>query len=670
MQTDVQGRVRNVSLPASKPLLPLYEAIINSIEAIEDMAKATGHIEVTVRRDQHLFSDLDQSLGDIVGFKITDNGIGFTDDNYGAFETSDTTYKASRGGKGVGRFLWLVAFKYANIESHYQHGDKMVTRSFRFSAQGDGISELSCAESEHATPLTIVTLAGFKEKYRRQCPRKLDTIAAYIIEYCLEYFIRPNCPTITLNEDATGESLNLNNIFEQEMAAKSTVVQFKVGDHDFRVLHVRLYSAHAKEHLAHFCANDRVVKSERLSGKVPNLVRHLEDTDGRKFVYAAYIDSDLLNSTVNSERTEFTIAKDKSELFAKDITWRQIRDTVVEQCGLYLSPFTETVLQNKAERIDRFVATEAPMYRPILKHISGKVEMIDPEIEDDDLDLQLYEAYHDFQVELKAEGQGLLQDDQDGEDGFDEYNAKLKEYFEKVSDVNAADLARYVCHRMAILDFLQKQLGTQDNGKYRREDRIHNIIFPMGATSDEILPDGQNLWLIDEKLAYHAFLASDKQLRTMETLNNKSQKEPDIIVFDKACAFAPATEAPFPAIVIIEFKRPMRDDYTEEKNPFVQIRKYITDIRSGKARTPDGRDVPVPEGIPFYCYVVCDIGSHLEQLAYDFELMKTPDGQGFFGFKKQYNAYFEVISYSKMVTDAKKRNAVLFNKLGLPSRIG
>ena len=119
-----------------------------------------------------------------------------------------STYKASRGGKGVGRFLWLVAFEYANIESHYQDGNKMVTRSFRFSAQGDGISELSCAESDHATPLTIVTLAGFIEKYRRQCPRKLDTIAAYIIEYCLEYFIRPNCPTITLNEDAIGESLS------------------------------------------------------------------------------------------------------------------------------------------------------------------------------------------------------------------------------------------------------------------------------------------------------------------------------------------------------------------------------------------------------------------------------------------------------------------------------
>jgi len=35
----------------------------------------------------------------------------------------------------------------------------------------------------------------------------------------------------------------------------------------------------------------------------------------------------------------------------------------------------------------------------------------------------------------------------------------------------------------------------------------------------------------------------------------------------------------------------------------------------------------------------------------------------------RYNAYFEVISYTKIWTDAKKRNAVLFDKLGLPSRI-
>lgn len=192
----------------------------------------------------------------------------------------------------------------------------------------------------------------------------------------------------------------------------------------------------------------------------------------------------------------------------------------------------------------------------------------------------------------------------------------------------------------------------------------------MGKTSDEVPMQDHNLWLLDEKLAYHEFLASDKQLRTMPPLNNESQKEPDIIVFDKACAFVAATDPPFPAVVIVEFKRPMRDDYTDEKNPFSQVLEYVTEIRGGTARRPDGRDAPVLDGVPFHCYIVCDPSATLDRQAGLCNLDKTPDGQGYFGYMKTYNAYIEVLSYTKVVTDAKQRNAVLFDKLGLPSRIG
>ncbi len=36
-------------------------------------------------------------------------------------------------------------------------------------------------------------------------------------------------------------------------------------------------------------------------------------------------------------------------------------------------------------------------------------------------------------------------------------------------------------------------------------------------------------------------------------------------------------------------------------------------------------------------------------------------------FHDKYNAYIEVISYDKLLTDAKKRNNILFDKLGLPT---
>lgn len=670
MQTDVAGRVRNVTLPASKPLLPLYESIVNSVQAIEDVKDGRGQIEiVVVRDDNHLFQDQDRSLGEIVGFDVSDNGIGFTDENFHAFETADTTFKADRGGKGVGRFLWLVAFNRVEIESVFLSGDEASRRSFVFVAEDDGIKNMECSTVETGERRTTIRLRGFVARFQKTCPKRLETIATHVIEHCLEFFIRADCPRVLLRDGSSGEEIDLNSFFEKEMVAKSTADEFEVKGHKFIVTHVRLYATHTHEHLAHFCANDRDVTAHKLRGRIPDLGRELQSEDGRRFFYAGYVEGELLNETVNSERTAFNIENEESPLTPEDLTWADLRRAVEEQAQVFLAPYTEPVKAQKQERINRFLATDGPMYRPIMKYIDDKIGMIDPDADDDQLDLQLYEAYHHLQVELKSEGKQLLDTESDSATDLDEYTEKLQTYFDKVTDVNAADLARYVCHRRAVLDFLHKQLSRRDDATYPLEDRVHSIIFPMGATSDEIPLDGHNLWIIDEKLAYHAFLASDKQLRTLAPLTNDSQKEPDIIVFDTACAFVPSTDPPFPAVVIVEFKRAMRDDYTMKKNPFVQVREYITEIRDGKARTPDGRDVPVQHGVPFYCYIVCDMGPRLEQWAKDFELEKTPDGQGFFGYKRHYNAYIEVISYTKMVTDAKKRNAVLFDKLGLPSRV-
>jgi hypothetical protein len=64
--------------------------------------------------------------------------------------------------------------------------------------------------------------------------------------------------------------------------------------------------------------------------------------------------------------------------------------------------------------------------------------------------------------------------------------------------------------------------------------------------------------------------------------------------------------------------------------------------------------------------VIYDITPTLREWARMFELQDTPDSLGFFGYKRAFSAYFEVISYSKLVSDAEKRNKVFFQKLGLP----
>lgn len=44
------------------------------------------------------------------------------------------------------------------------------------------------------------------------------------------------------------------------------------------------------------------------------------------------------------------------------------------------------------------------------------------------------------------------------------------------------------------------------------------------------------------------------------------------------------------------------------------------------------------------------------------------DGLGYYNFRnKRYNGFVVVLSYDKVKTDARKRNQILFDKLGLPS---
>jgi hypothetical protein len=244
MKIDVEGKVSNTTLAVSKPLLPLYEAIVNSIQAIEDAGLTNGKITIDVRReDQQVIEGEDPAIRSVTGFDITDNGIGFNDDNFVSFNTSDTKFKAKRGGKGVGRFVWLVAFSEVQVESIYRVGDAFRKRTFRFVPTLDGVKDEVDNAVEATKPQTTVRLIGLRERYAAHCPKRPETIASHIAEHCLEFFIRGNCPQIELNDKATGTAnLSLNRAFENDMIEKSKSKRINVKGSDFYVTHVRLYA--------------------------------------------------------------------------------------------------------------------------------------------------------------------------------------------------------------------------------------------------------------------------------------------------------------------------------------------------------------------------------------------------------------------------------------------
>jgi hypothetical protein len=134
METYLPQRIKHTHLPRAKALLPMFEAVVNSFQAIEDRSAKKATIDVYVKRDPILDGGFD---GRVDGFVITDNGIGFGDQNFDSFFMSDSPHKANRGAKGIGRFLWLKAFDCVNIESHFSNGNGMLTRAFEFTMLGE-----------------------------------------------------------------------------------------------------------------------------------------------------------------------------------------------------------------------------------------------------------------------------------------------------------------------------------------------------------------------------------------------------------------------------------------------------------------------------------------------------------------------------------------------------
>lgn len=133
MKMNFKGLVDLHTLPKTTPLLPLYEAIINSIQSIEDAQISNGKIEIIVERDKqmNLFNQWETDIENII---IVDNGIGFDDENYNSFDTYASEYKIQKGCKGVGRMLWLKAFCSVSIESIFVEEDKKKCRTFLFDA--------------------------------------------------------------------------------------------------------------------------------------------------------------------------------------------------------------------------------------------------------------------------------------------------------------------------------------------------------------------------------------------------------------------------------------------------------------------------------------------------------------------------------------------------------
>lgn len=670
MQINFRAIVSAVKLPKGSALLPLFEAVVNSIQSIQEAGTQNGLVEIKITRDVAPIGSESWEAG-IHSFVISDNGIGFNDRHFESFNVYGTDYKRLMGCKGVGRVLWLKAFSSVNIESSYRAPNgQLWDRKFGFSISGEMTGTENCPAVSNTETGAKVSLVGFSNEYKQHCPKRLDTLAREVMNHCFAFLALEVCPKIVIIDGE--ESRCVNDVFTESINDKNdlSVINFNANGNNFNLICAKSHSPSMDRHMLHFCANKREVFGENLSKFMPELTGKLADSKG-EFTYNGYVTGALLDDNINGDRTDFSFSRiisesdeDQLELDGfkcRPVSKAEIIASAIPVAREFLKNEISACVEKNKARIEEYVFSKNPRYRTVLSHCSECASRIPYTNDDSKLELELFKSEQALKLKTKIEQSELLGKELGSISVSDlkTYEDAREALMKKLSDLGKGALADYVVHRKAMLETFSKCLEYHDEDKrmYALEKSVHSLIFPLTTTSDNIEYNQHNLWIIDEKLAYHYYLASDKPI------SKNSSKEPDIAIFEPAFAFAGDIDrSSLNNITIIEFKRPGRTD----KECVEQVLTYMSLIREGKCKDRHGRPVTEADmsNMRFSCYILCDLNADMKTfLEFRRNFHRTPDGTSYYMYFDNFNAYIEIMPYSKLINDARMRNKILFDQL-------
>jgi hypothetical protein len=643
-------------------MMPLFEAISNAIDAISACENGLSNHEIRIRLIAN--NDLVKQAGDdsfvIDGFDVFDDGIGFNDEHLASFQKAHTRSKVKLGGKGVGRFTFLKVFRSVSAQSVYRKNNLNFRRVLEFSIEKEVVS------TDEASPVadktgTTLSVRGMGSTYKSGWPHDPEVIAERIIAHYLIRFASRSIPKLLL-ESPGHAAIDVQKLFDQTVQAQIKEVSFKVREHTFSLQAYR-HRVGRSRHDLHLCANGREVQTNKLRDLLPELPEKFLDEDQTPFTLIVLVTGEYLDDHANQERTRIAFQSDDEKDIEETLVSRYaLNRGVAETLRPLLAGDLKSTNDEKRFQIERFVG-EAPEYRALThpRYAQLLEQKIQPGLSSEKLDEALLHVKREIEDGVRKDLRHVAAHFES--ESSNQYEEKFNALFDKINELSHAELAKYITHRRTILDLLSGSLKKRrSDDKYPLEKVLHKMLFPMGVTSKDIFSTQQNLWVIDERLSYHTLLTSDKKLNSISGLEDTSGKEPDICAFffDTPIGIREEEDSTG-AIVVIEFKRPGRDDY--QADPAQQVIKRFVEIQESKVDDVDGRPIN-SRGIRFFGYLIADLTPSLKR-EMRMNYHESIDGEGYFKTLTGGNGYVEIISYDKLLKDAARRNRVLFDKLGL-----
>ncbi|MBK7162889.1 MAG: ATP-binding protein [Sphingomonadales bacterium] len=662
MQGDIVNRVKRLPKPslAAEALQPVFEAVSNSLHAIEDafgdaLYQTKGVITVTIRNARS---------PDDIEIIVDDNGIGLEPPRFRAFCTTDTDYKMERGGKGVGRLLWLDAFDRIKVVSIYKDEAKVFRRSFSFRLESqdqitdEEITEITDGGTSTGTSVTFSGLRGVA--YRTKFPSQGATIVKHFGSHFFADFILGKSPTINVDIDGTSTTFpeEVQNLMLEDRGV-AIIPTAEFGDLSLAsfVCHKNASANFDGSHQIHLVANGRTVTTRKIDGLI-GIGRFGPDGDR---VYHGCVSGDYLNDRVNQERTQFNF----DESIVEEIVRESAAFVRSDAIGTEIQQFDTQRLGTLRDFVNDYPSFGFEGAEQLLERTPKNA--VKPE--------EFARALIPFRIRRDKERNDTIQQIVAQLDGNQTIPADFAESVRKAADEIRAEeqrqLTEYVLRRKTVLDVMDvllRRIRERDNGSqdFQLEATLHQFICPMKLRGDDptkVEQSDHDLWIIDERLTFQKYFASDVPFTQILDGENSTQR-PDLLIYDRLYGLGAEGEDQLTKVMLVEFKHPGRRDYEERYSPMNQISEYITKLKAGQIEDFNNSRVRIAEDCVFYCYVVADIVGKLEIHTNGWRT--TANGRGRIQeLGGKFRGIVEVIEWKDLLADARLRNHAFLHAAGL-----
>jgi hypothetical protein len=677
-EVDIKDVIKNYELKDNEGFLYcLFEAISNSLYCCIDNEK----IEITVNfvREYKANAITEDKDNYIKSFSITDNGIGFIDDNFNNF--TRYVHKTNHdGGKGLGRISFLKVFENISIKSYFKEKDKSSFRSFVFDSNEIVDTKDSIKEQDNQT---IITFSNMKPCFSKSTRYSVDYYCKEILKhfYIFLYYLLEKGKDfeIKLVDDSGKISEQIINA-QKLKKDKVKREKFEIKDNlkldgfdnivEFEVLHIK--TKNIEDNKAFY------IVDERSAGEINNLnlpPSVLRDKDNFDYHYYVYLKSGYFKRFLNESRTKLSLPqKDTNGSF---ITEEKIEGLLKEKIVSFLKYEIELLDKENEEKIKRILTD--PKNNKVVNN-KAYVQVFEDEkirkkflssVKYKDSERNILSKAREFHEGVQLQTveritklvQNLKKDNKDTVD-FKKLEEEVTELAAKVTKENSVSLSSYIMFRKYVLNLFKEALNVyKDSGQYN-ESLFHNLLLPK-KTSNNI---DSNMWLLDDLFLYfegtseqsieEIKINGNKIIRDLspeekELLNEFNQKRLckriDLLFFpeEKKC-------------VIIELKDPKVGKVNDSVN---QMDKY-TELLANFIK----EEFSIEQ---FYTYFITDNFNKFDRPTgyrkiYGVEgfVRNSSDIKSFENDTTIANQYSEVIRYTDIYTRASKRNNIFFKKLG------